>query len=196
MSVEVYRPARQYLPASLTAFALAMFSAWCGMQWALAFLPAVMFIVSAVLLGYLGTRPPIEVNETGLRIGSKTLHWPDIERIDSTSWNSPLVLHLTLTGGDRRRLIYPGDVISADRLMRQIRRMARGAAMDGVVRPAALSEVAPIRADSAATQSERARLLRPEDEADILRIYRELERARRQGSRSVSGADDRTEPGE
>ena len=63
-----------------------------------------------------------------------TLHWPDIERIDSTSWNSPLVLHLTLSGGERRRLIYPGDVVSADRLMRQIRRMARGAAVDGVVR--------------------------------------------------------------
>lgn len=194
--MEVYRPARQYLPAALTAFALALFSAWCGVQWAMAFLPASLFIVSAVLLGYLGTRPPIEVSEEGLRIGSKTLHWADIDRIDSTSWNSPLVLHLTLAGGERRKLIYPGDVVSADRLMRQMRRLARGAAIDGVVRPTTLPEIAPIRADSPGLRAPRPRLLRPEDEADVQRIYRELQSARRQGSRSMSGPDDFAEPPE
>ena len=190
--MEVYRPARQYLPASLTAFALAMFSAWCGVQWAMAFLPASLFIVSALLLGYLGTRPPIEVSVQGLRIGSRSLEWADIERIDSTSWNSPLVLHLTLSGGERRRLIYPGDVLSAERLMRQIRRLARGAAVDGVVRPAALPEIAPIRADSTTLAPPRPRMLRAEDEADVLRIYRELKSA----GRSVGGVDERNDPGE
>lgn len=194
--MEVYRPARQYLPASLTAFALAMFSAWCGVQWSMAFLPAVLFIVSAVLLGYLGTRPSIEVSEQGLRIGCKTLHWPDITRIDSTSWNSPLVLNLTLSSGERRRLIYPGDVLSAERLMRQVRRMARGAAVDGVVRPVALPQVAPIRADSPNLTAPRPRLLREEDEAEVRRLYAELKNAGREGSRSVSGADDRPDPAE
>lgn len=194
-SVEVFRPARQYLPASLTAFALALFSAWCGLQWSLAFLPASLFIVSAALLGYLGTRPPIEIGEQSLRIGSKTLPWRQIESIDTTSWNSPLVLHLTLADGSRQRLVYPGDVLSADRLLRQIRRLARGAAIDGVARPAVVHDTAPIRADEHAMISPRTRLLRTEDEEEVLRLYRELKSAGRHGS-AISGAEDRTDPAE
>jgi hypothetical protein len=194
--VEVYRPARQYLPASLTAFALALFSAWCGLQWSMALLPASLFIISSFLLGYLGTRPPIEIGEHCLRIGSAMLPWNEIEGIDTTSWNSPLVLHLTLSDGSRRRLVYPGDVLSADRLVRQLRRLARGAAIDGVARPANLHEIAPIRADEHSLQPPRMRLLRPEDEAEVLRMYRELKSAGQHGSPSVSGADERIEPGE
>jgi hypothetical protein len=193
--VEVYRPARQYLPASLTAFALALFSAWCGLQWSLAFLPASLFIVSAGLLGYLGTRPAIEISEEALRIGTTALPWRQIASIDTTSWNSPLVLHLTLADGSRQRLVYPGDVLSADRLMRQIRRLARGAAIDGVSRPAVLHDTAPIRADEKALISPRMRMLRDEDEADVLRLYRELKSAGRHGS-AIGGAEDRVDPGE
>ena len=134
----------------MTAFALALFSAWCGLQWSLAFLPAFLFIVSAGLLGYLGTRPQIEIGEHCLRIGPVTLPWNEIDRVDTTSWNSPLVLHLTLTDGSRRRLVYPGDVLSADRLLRQIRRLARVAVIDGIARPATLHQVAPIRAGDTA----------------------------------------------
>ncbi len=160
----------------------------------MAFLPATLFIVSALLLGYLGTRPPVEVNEQGLRIGSKTLSWREFRSIVSTSWNSPLVLNLTMAGGERRRLIYPGDVQSADRLMRQIRRMARNAAVDGVVRPAALPDVAPIQASQRGLPTPPVRLLRPEDEADVLRIYRELKSTGRYGS--LRGRDDQGEPAE
>ena len=191
-SVEVYRPARQYLPASLTAFALALFSTWCGLQWTLAFLPASLFIISAGLLGYLGTRPPIEISEQALRIGSTSLPWRQIASIDTTSWNSPLVLHLTLADGARLRLVYPGDVLSADRLLRQIRRLARGAAIDGVSRPAVVHDVAPIRADEHPLLSPRTRLLRSEDEAEVLRLYRELKSAGRHGS-ALSGSDDRSD---
>ena len=193
--MEVYRPARQYLPAALTAFALALFSAWCGLQWALAFLPAFLFIVSAVLLGYLGTRPPIEIGEHCLRIGSAIAPWTEIDAVDTTSWNSPLVLHLTLSDGSRMRLVYPGDVLSADRLLRQIRRLARGASIDGIVRPASVHQIAPIRADHRSMQSPRTRLLRLEDEAEVRRMYREL-KSPQHGSRSISAADERIEPGE
>ncbi len=190
--MEVYRPARQYLPASLTAFALAMFSAWCGIEWAMAFLPAGLFVLSALLLGYLGTRPPIEISEDGLRIGARMLRWSDIRSIESTSWNSPLVLNLTLSGGESRRLVYPGDVASADRLLRQFRRLARGTAVDGVVRPPALPETAPIRVESRTIHAPRPRLLRAEDEEDVRRIYRKLKRA----GRSVHGADERSDGGQ
>jgi hypothetical protein len=193
--VEVYRPARQYLPASLTAFALALFSAWCGLQWSLAFLPAFLFIVSAALLGYLGTRPQIEIGEHCLRIGSVSLPWNEIDKIDTTSWNSPLVLHLTMTDGSRIRLVYPGDVLSADRLLRQIRRLARKAVIDGIVRPVPIHETAPIRAGAQNLPTPPMRLLRPEDEAEVQRIYRELKSAGRHGS-AISGSDDRAEPRE
>ncbi|MCB1020293.1 MAG: hypothetical protein KDC27_10210 [Acidobacteria bacterium] len=193
--MEVYRPARQYLPASLTAFALALFSAWCGFQWALAFLPAALFIISAALLGYLGTQPPIEIGEHALRIGSEALPWKQILRVDTTSWNSPLVLYLTMMDGTKRRLVYPGDVLSADRLLRQIRRLARAAALDGVAPSARVHQVAPIRADDYPLQSPRVRLLRTEDEEDVLRIYREMKSAGRHGS-AIGGGEDHAEPGE
>jgi hypothetical protein len=54
-----YRPARQYLPASLVAAGLALFSSWCGMNWPLAFLPAGVFVLFSVILYFLATRPSI-----------------------------------------------------------------------------------------------------------------------------------------
>ena len=51
-----YRPARLHLPASLVAAGLSVFSAWCGMSWPLAFVPAGVFVGWAVILYYFATR--------------------------------------------------------------------------------------------------------------------------------------------
>lgn len=170
--MRVYRPASQYLPASLVAAALGSFSAWCGLEWNLAFIPAALFVVSAGLLYYLGSRPPIGVSDEGLRIGARLIEWPDIDRIEPTSWNSPLVLTIQLTDGRGLKLIYPGDVASADRLWREIRRKARAS---GRRRPEpARDEMALIRPDLSALRAPRSRLMRGEDEQAVEDLYRQL----------------------
>ncbi len=169
-----YRPARQHLPASLVAAGLALFSAWCGMRWHYAFIPAAVFVLLSILLYYLGTRPPIEVGESYLSIGSDTVRWSEVERVDSTIWTSPLVVELGLKGDRRMRLIYPGDVESAGRLLRQVRRLARNALIDGVAYREYWGEVLPLRPDSQSLTAPKFRLLRPEDEADVERLYTRL----------------------
>jgi hypothetical protein len=127
-----------------------------------------------VTLYYLGTRPAIEVGESYLSIGKETIRWGEVERIDSTAWTSPLVLQLVLRDGRLVRLIYPGDVESASRLIRQIRRLAREAVIDGVPYRQYWGEVVPFRAEAHKLAVPRIRLMRPEDEADVERLYQRL----------------------
>lgn len=169
-----YRPLRQYLPASVAAAALAAFSFWCGLHWYLALIPAALFLVLAGLLYFLSARPVIEVTRACLYIGVRSIRWSEIENIESTDWNSPLVLHLTLRGGKRVRLVYPGDVASADRLLRQVRRLATIATIDGVPHAEFWGEAAPIRADAKRLSAPTIRLLRNEDEEEVERLYRQL----------------------
>ncbi|MBI1356397.1 MAG: hypothetical protein GC160_18805 [Acidobacteria bacterium] len=188
--MRVYRPASQYLPASLVAASLGAFSAWCGFEWSLAFIPAGLFVLSAALLYYLGSRPPIEVTDRGLRIGDRSIVWSDIDRIETTSWNAPLVLKLTLTDSRKLRLVYPGDVASADRLWREIRRKARAARRRQT--EASLNEQNEGRPDPAVLRAPRSRLLRHEDEQEINELYRQLKAVGRLDS-SAGGSDERAE---
>ena len=169
-----YRPARQYLPASLVAAGLALFSVWCGMRWQFALIPAGLFLVSSLVLYYLAIRPPIEIRESDLRIGSRLIRWAEVARVDSTKWTSPLVLDIRLQDGRQLRMIYPGDEESAGRLLRQIRRLARVALIDGLPYREYWGEVIAVRGDGPGTPSPRYRLLRPEDEADVERLFQRL----------------------
>jgi hypothetical protein len=171
---------------------LAVFSAWCGLHWPLAFLPATIFVLFSVVLYYLGTRPVIEVGESYLSIGKETIRWGEVERIDSTVWTSPLVLQLGLRDGRAVRLIYPGDIESASRLIRQMRRLAREAVLDGVPYRQYWGEVVPFRAEAQKLQVPRYRLMRPEDEADVERLYQRLKTVGHLDPRS-SPADDRAQ---
>ena len=184
-----YRPARQYLPASLVAAGLALFSSWCGLDWPLAFLPAAVFVLFSVTLYYLATRPAIEVAESYLSIGKETIRWGEVERIDSTVWTSPLVLQLGLRDGRSVRLIYPGDIESASRLIRQMRRLAREAVIDGVPYRQYWGEVVPFRAEAQKLPVPRYRLMLPEDEAEVERLYQRLKSVGNLDPRS--SADDR-----
>ena len=169
-----YRPARHYLSAGIVAALCAVFSVWCGTQWWAALIPAVLFIVSSVVLCYLGTRPAIEVDDRGLRMGSTVIPWEDVVRIDSTAWTSPLVLRISLRDGRRIRLIYPGDVESAGRLLRQMRRFARQALIDGLSYGQYWGEVLAVNEQPQALTPPRYRLLRPDDEAEVEELYQRL----------------------
>jgi hypothetical protein len=117
-----------------------------------------LFLVSALLLMALAFRPPVEIHETHLAVGRHTIPWTDIRRLDRT----------------RILLVYPGDLDSANSLLRHLRRCAREALIDGIPYRqfwgdglGGLSEGRPLA-------SPRYRLLRAEDEAEVERLYQRL----------------------
>ena len=127
-----YAPSRHYLTAGIAAVAFAAFSGWVALQWPPASVAAVLFIASAAILMYLAFQPSIEVYETHLVLGKRIIPWEEIDRLDRTSWISPLIVKLTLGNGRRVMLLYPGDVDAGKSLLRQLRRFAREALIDGV----------------------------------------------------------------
>jgi hypothetical protein len=168
-----YVPSRHFLHAALAALAGAALSAAVGVIWPLAWVPAVLFVGSAGVLGWLAFRPPIEIHETHLSVGGRLIPWSDIRRLDTTGWLSPLVLRLALFDDRIVRVIYPGDPDSAGRLLREMRRLARHALIDGVPYHRFWGEAAvgPPRKPPA---SLRQPVLRPEDEAEVERLYQRL----------------------
>ena len=111
---------------------LAAFSAWLGLRWVPAMIPAVLFAGSSLLLIILGLRPGIEVHDDHLGVGGRTIAWTDVRRVDRTGWMSPLVLQLTLFDDSKVLLIHPGDLDSCNSLLRHVRRLSRDALIDGI----------------------------------------------------------------
>jgi len=169
-----YRSARQHLPASLVAAALSLFSTWCGMSWPLAFIPAGIFVGWAIVLYYFATRPAIEIRESGFSIGAEAFHWRHVTRLDSAAWSSPLVLKLTLRNGRHLRVIYPGNIESSSKLLRQMRRMARDAVIDGLPYHEYWDDVPVARAEHEKLTSPKYQLLRTEDEEEVDRLFQRL----------------------
>jgi hypothetical protein len=75
-------------------------------------------------------------------------------------------------------LRYPGDPESANSLLRHLRRSAREALIDGIPYRQFWGE--PVRrcSEARALPSPQYRLLRPEDEAEVERLYQRLKTVR------------------
>jgi hypothetical protein len=174
MSMTRYSPSPNYLSASLIAVGLAAFSGWYAQEWTPATIPAVLFMVSAGLLLLLATRPAVEVHEHYLTIGKRVIPWGDVQRVDRTGWISPLVLSLTLVDDDRVWLIYPGDLDSANSLLRHIRRYSTSALIDGIPHWQFWGEEIPSVNERSRIIGRRPRILREEDEAEVERLYQRL----------------------
>lgn len=166
-----YSPSKQYFPAAWIALALAAFSAWVGFHWAPALVPTALFVGSSLALFFLASRPPIEIHETRLIIGKRAVNWQDIRRVDRTGWVSPLIVKLTAAGNRRLLIIYPGDLDSANSLLRQLRRFSREALIDGIPYRKFWGEAEGARP---AAPAARYPLMRPEDEAEVERLYQQL----------------------
>lgn len=169
-----YAPARHYLSFGTIAFGLALFSGWLGTRWIPAFIPCALFLLSSLLLVALANRPQIELHPHHLSVGRRILHWMDIRRVDSTRWMSPLVVRITLFDDSRVVLIYPGDLDSCQNLLRQIRRASRDALIDGVPFRQYWGEMLAAPANAPSGAAARYRMLRPEDEAEVERLYQRL----------------------
>ncbi len=169
-----YLPARHYLSFGIVAVALAVFSGWLGLDWPPAFLPGGLFLASSVLLFLMAFRPAIEIHEEYLSVGKRIIPWMDIRRVDRTGWISPLIARITLFDDSRLTLIYPGDLDSCNSLLRHLRRLSRDALIDGIPYRQYWGEVLVSGAERKELAPPRYRILRPEDEAEVERLYQRL----------------------
>ena len=167
-----YKPARHYISFGIVALALAGFSGWLGLSWAPAFCPAVLFFLTAALLLALAFRPVIQVGEAYIEVGKRPIPWHDVRRVDRTGWISPLVVKLTLFDDEVITLIYPGEVDCCKHLLRTLRQMATAATIDGVPYRQYWGELLGAAGDAPLLASApRYRVLRPEDEEEVERLY-------------------------
>ena len=169
-----YVPSRQYLGAGFVAWGLAAFSGWIAVTWTPALIPLGLFLLSSALMIFLSLRPPIEIREGHLVIGNRAIPWTDIRKVERTGWLSPLIVRLTLFDGSSVLLIYPGDLDSSHSLVRNLRRMSREALIDGVPYQQFWAGQLPPGAERKSLPLPRYRLLRPEDEAEVERLYQRL----------------------
>ena len=173
-TVTRYLPSRHYLSAGFIALGLAAFSTWWGFRWSPAFMPAALFLLSAAAILYVAFQPAIEIHETHLRANRRIIPWNQIRRLDRTGWISPLVLRITLADDQAMLLIYPGDLDSANSLLRSIRRYSREALIDGIPHRQFWGEALNPAPERRQLPSPKYHLLRPDDEEEVERLFRQL----------------------
>ena len=171
-----YLPAKHYLWLGVAAVVCAGLCGWFGTQFPPAWLAGGGFVVTAVFLVLMAFRPVIEIHEGYVAIGKRIIPWMDIRRLDRTGWISPLVVRITLFDDSRLLLIYPGDLDSCNSLLRHLRRLSRDALIDGIPYRQYWGEVLAPAANTERKQAlpPRYRILRPEDEAEVERLYQRL----------------------
>ncbi len=174
-----YQPSRHYLQAAVAALLFCAFSGWVALRWTPASVAAGLFLGTAGIFFYCAWRPAIEIHESHLGIGKRQIPWSEIRRVDSTGWMSPLLLvHLTLLDDSRVLIVYPGDLDAANSLLRHLRRGAREALIDGIPHRQFWGASSSESSETKALSSPNYRLLRPEDEAEVERLYQRLKTVR------------------
>jgi hypothetical protein len=169
-----YSPARHYLWLGVVAIVLAGFSSWIGLSFTPSLFPAGLFVITAAFLFVMAFRPPIDIHEGYLAIGSRIIPWMDIRRLDRTGWISPLIVRITLFDDSHVYLLYPGDLDSCNNLLRHLRRLSRDALIDGIPYRQYWGEVLASGGPRKQSPPPRYRILRPEDEAEVERLYQRL----------------------
>jgi hypothetical protein len=166
-----YVPARHYVSFGVAALALAGCSTWLGLTLTRGLLlPAVLFFLTSVLLLALAFRPAIRVYDAHIEIGKRVVPWQDIQRVDRTGWISPLVVKLTLFDDETLTIVYPGEVDCCKHVLRTIRQMSTSAMIDGIPYRQYWGEMLGMN-EARQLPQPRPRVLRPEDEEEVERLY-------------------------
>ena len=170
-----YLPARHYRWFGISAVALAGLCTWVGTELHLAYVPAGLFLLTAGLLFILAFRPAIEVHEGYVSVGGRIIPWMDIRRLDRTGWISPLIVpdHAV------RRFAPAADLSRRPGFLQQ---PAASSAAPLARRPDRWHSVPAVLGRSAGARRRaqttapppRYRILRPEDEAEVERLYQRL----------------------
>jgi len=180
-----YQVSPRFLWSGFAALALTGLSFWVSLAWPWAWIATALSLVSAVVVLFVALRPAIEIHDAHLQFGQTTIPWRHIRRLDRSA-GVPLVVRLTLSDKTRILVIYVGDPQSASSLLRQLRRYAREALIDGVPYRQFWGETAETSAPRKILAPPRAPLLLPEDEADVERMFQRL--------KSVGHIDQTTSP--
>ena len=171
MPISRYHVSTHYLWAGLAAVGFSAFSAWLSLGRPVCWIATALLIVSASAVLFLATRPPIEIYESHLKIGETAIPWRHVRRVDR-SLSVPLIVRLTLSDKTRMLLVYPGDPNSTGGLLRNLRRCAREALIDGVPYRQFWGD-APAKESKKQTAA-RTPLLLPDDEAEVERMFQQL----------------------
>ena len=186
-----YRPSRRYILFAVLAICGTVFSVWTGLRWPSTWIAAGLFGITSLALMALLWQPGIEIHETHLQLGRRTILWRDIRRLDQTGWIAPLAVTLTLSNDRRVFLLYAGDLDSSTSLLRHLRRYSRNALLDGIPYRQAWGEVnktpEPARKTPPAVHRP---LLRPEEEEEIERMFQRLKSVGRLDQRDQRGSDE------
>jgi hypothetical protein len=173
-----YSPAQHYKWFGTSAVVLATAFTWLAIvyRWPWVFVPSVLAALTALLLFLMAVRPVVEAHESYLSIGKRIIPWMDIRRLDRTDWISPfpLIVRITLFDDSRLVLIYPGDLDACNSLLRHLRRYSRDALIDGMPYRQYWGEVLAAGGERKQPPPPRYRILRPEDEAEVERLYQRL----------------------
>ncbi len=170
-----YKPARHYLYYGIAAVLLAGLLGWFAWTYApLSYIAAGFSVLTAAMLLGMAFRPAVEIQEGYLVIGRRVIPWMDIRRLDRTGWISPLIVRITLFDDTRFALIYPGDLEDCNTLLRHLRRLSRDALIDGIPYRQYWGEVLAAGAEPPQKMGPRYRILLPEDEAEVERLYQRL----------------------
>ena len=180
-----YVSARYFLWLGLAAAALSGLLAtfaWLGlsrMVWMpIWFGAAGLLAFTAIALLALFFRPAVEVHEGYFSVGKRIIPWMDVRRLDILRLDrvgsiSPLLMRITLFDDSRFTLVYAGEIDDCSSLLRSLRRMSRDALIDGVPYRQYWGEVLA-SGGKPPQPGPRYRILRPEDEAEVERLYQRL----------------------
>ena len=184
-SVETFQPSRLYGRIGWAALAGSLVCVLCGLRAPLAFIPGFLCAATAGLLFWLASRPSIRIADTQFNVGERAIAWREVREINSTRILSPLVLKLKLTNSRRKVLVFPGEPERIKRLVYQLRKNSNLATFDGVAYRDywTWSSLTAVRGEKAAVEQP-VRMLSPEDEEEIERLYQKLKAVGRLDSRS------------
>ena len=170
-------PSRVYSLAALAGVVMAGLSVWCSLRWWPAWIPTGILLASVAGVLWIALRPSLEITNSHLVIGRRTLRWEDIQRVDQTNWVTPMVVELTLREGPRLRVIYPGRQDQCNLLLRLIQQRAAQALINGVPHRRIFGDQPQPKPEK--TGPRRPRFLSDQDEADVERMLQILKTAGR-----------------
>jgi Protein of unknown function (DUF3093) len=198
-SIEIYQPSRLYSWTAWAALGGSAVCVLCGVRAPLAFIPGFLCAITAAVLFWLAARPWIRVGEAQFNIGERAIAWREIREINTSRFNttrfntsrfiSPLILNLKLTNSRHKVLVFPGDPERIIRLTHQLRKNAYLSTFDGIAYRDywTWSNLAGPRAQSPAHEQP-VRMLSPEDEDEIERMYQKLKTVGRLDSRGTDSS--------
>ncbi len=190
-SVETFLPSRLYARVGWAALAGSLVCVLCGFRAPLAFIPGVLCAITSAGLFWLAARPVIEINDDQFSIGDRAIAWREVREVNRSRFLSPLVIKLRLTNSRHRILIYPGEPDRIERLMFQLRKNSQFATFDGVAYRDYWTwlSLSGGQGDTS-TLDHPVRMLSPDDEDEVERLYQKLKSVGRLDGRSTDSSDD------